>query len=107
MSHDFNEASKLLKVGRNRLFKILKKNNVLMKNNLPKQRFIDRGYFEVKHKTYVHPTVGTQHYGKPYITGKGLIWIDNNFKLTPKTTRCENYCANHEGAAAASVKRSA
>ena len=51
-SIDMGTMAKLLakdgiKIGRNRLFEILRTLNILMDDNLPYQRFINSGYFEV------------------------------------------------------------
>lgn len=46
-----NEVAKALGWGRNKLFAFLRDNEVLMKNNLPYQRYLDAGYFEVREVT--------------------------------------------------------
>ena len=50
---DMGKMAKLLKdehinIGRNRLFEWLRRKEILMKNNMPYQRYIDGGYFQVK-----------------------------------------------------------
>ncbi len=50
---DMNTMSKLakhngIKIGQNRLFEWLRDNNILMKNNVPYQAYMERGYFEVR-----------------------------------------------------------
>lgn len=61
-------------MGRNNLFKFLKKQKILMKgNNLPYQKYMDRGFFEVI-------SVPTDHIGyvsKTYITPKGADFISD------------------------------
>lgn len=47
-----NEMARLLSqkhelIGRNRLFRMLKSNSILMQNNTPYQKYINQGYFEV------------------------------------------------------------
>ena len=47
---DMKEVSKLLKefnMGRNNLFKFLRKKKILMANNTPYQKYVDRGYFKI------------------------------------------------------------
>ena len=43
-----NDVAKSLGYGRNKLYDFLREKKVLMKDNLPYQRFIDNGYFTVK-----------------------------------------------------------
>ncbi|MBS4924783.1 MAG: phage antirepressor KilAC domain-containing protein, partial [Ruminococcus bicirculans] len=54
---DMNAMAKLaraenISVGRNKLYSWLKRTGVLMSNNLPYQRYIDRGYFAVKESVF-------------------------------------------------------
>ena len=54
---DMNAMAKLaaeenIKIGRNRLFQWLRKNGILMSDNLPYQKYIDRGYFAVKETVF-------------------------------------------------------
>ncbi len=63
-------------IGRNKLFKILRDNEILRKaNNEPYQRYVDSGYFEV--------VVGTKN-GFPYtqtvVSPKGMSWIYKKMK---------------------------
>lgn len=49
---DMNTMAKLLnhdglKIGRNRLFEILRNEGILMKDNTPYQRYLESGHFEV------------------------------------------------------------
>lgn len=57
-SKDAIEIGKVAKVlnfpgvGRNKLFEILRKNGVLMKNNIPYQKYIDNGCFRTIEQKY-------------------------------------------------------
>lgn len=62
------------KIGRNTLFKKLKDKKILMKNNLPYQKYIDSGYFETS-ESVIKRTHGDQIIITTYITGKGQIWV--------------------------------
>lgn len=81
---DMNEMAKLaadegINIGRNRLIKWLKQNDVLMDDNLPYQKYIDRGYFqvvEVSKKTVYKDML----FHKTVVTGKGQIWLINKIK---------------------------
>lgn len=42
------QVAKAFGTGRNRLFELLRNQKVLMKNNLPYQEYLDRGFFEVR-----------------------------------------------------------
>ena len=47
---EMKEVAKLLNIkglGRNKLFQLLRSNNVFMNNNTPYQRFINQGYFKI------------------------------------------------------------
>ena len=71
--------AKLLKdehinIGRNKLFKWLRDNNVLMDNNIPYQKYISNGYFKVVESVYETP-YGTQTQQTTFVTGKGQIYI--------------------------------
>ena len=50
-----NDTAKILNmgIGRNRLFKFLRDKNVLMKDNMPCQRYVDAGYFKVVESYYM------------------------------------------------------
>lgn len=70
------EASKELKLlSPNKLFEQLRNDHILMKDNLPYQEFVERGYFEVN----VTEKNG-QTYSTTYVTNKGLIWLEKKYK---------------------------
>ena len=80
-----------LPFGRNTLFIKLREKGVLISTgdryNLPKQEYIERGYFTVKENNFEHPTTGevlikftTQ------VTQKGIDWLIRQFGTrNPKT----------------------
>lgn len=81
---DMGKMAKLLKdehinIGRNRLFSWLRKNNILIDDNVPYQRYIDGGYFQVKESTYETP-YGTKTQLTTYVTGKGQIYITERLR---------------------------
>ena len=76
---DMNAMAKLaieenIPIGRNRLFCWLRKNQILMSDNLPYQRYIDRGYFVVKESVFDTASM-TKTYQQTYVTGKGQAYI--------------------------------
>lgn len=81
---DMGKMAKLLKdehinIGRNRLFEWLRRKEILMKNNMPYQRYIDVGYFQVKESVYETP-YGTKTQQTTKITGKGQIYITEKLR---------------------------
>lgn len=76
---DMNTMAKLAKrsripIGRTRLFEWLRDHGILMKNNVPYQQYMERGYFEVREGCF---TVNgeTRLYRKTLVTGKGQLFI--------------------------------
>lgn len=69
-----NLVAKSIGVGRNKLFQQLRDNDILMQNNTPFQRYIDRGYFEVIERPV---TMGGQVINKAQtlVTAKGMDYI--------------------------------
>lgn len=87
---DMGKMAKLLKdehidIGRNRLFQWLRSNKILMSNNIPYQRYIDGGYFEVKESVYETP-YGTKTQITTKVTGKGQIYITEKLRKELKVT---------------------
>ncbi len=81
---DMGKMAKLLKdehinIGRNRLFEWLRRKEILMKNNMPYQRYIDGGYFQVKESVYETP-YGSKTQQTTYVTGKGQIYITEKLR---------------------------
>ena len=81
---DMNAMAKLaieenIPIGRNRLFCWLRKNQILMSDNLPYQRYIDRGYFVVKESVFDTGSM-TKTYQQTYVTGKGQAYIIGRLK---------------------------
>ena len=76
---DMNAMAKLaveenIPIGRNRLFRWLRENGILMSDNLPYQKFIDRGYFAVKESVFETGTI-TKTYQQTFVTGRGQRFI--------------------------------
>ena len=81
---DMNAMAKLaveenIPIGRNRLFRWLRENEILMSGNLPYQKYIDRGYFAVKESVFENPTM-TKTYQQTFVTGKGQAYIIGKLK---------------------------
>jgi len=76
---DMNAMAKLaieenIPIGRNRLFRWLKGKGVLMANNLPYQKYIDRGYFAVKESVFEVDGM-KKTYQQTFVTGKGQKFV--------------------------------
>ena len=81
---DMNAMAKLaveenIPIGRNRLFRWLRENEILMSGNLPYQKYIDRGYFAVKESVFETDSF-TKTYQHSYVTGKGQAYIIGRLK---------------------------
>lgn len=76
---DIGELAKIVKnenidIGRNRLFEYLRKNKILMSNNLPYQSYLAKKWFEVIEITK-QTAYGTKMFSKTLVTGKGQVGI--------------------------------
>lgn len=78
-SQSMGVVAKTLGIGRNTLFKILREQKILMKNNVPYQEYIDRGYFEVIERPI---PMGDATINKPktLVTAKGVDYIGKLLK---------------------------
>ena len=66
-------------LGRNKLFQWLKDNKILMSNNMPYQRYIERGYFKCVESTYNQGDI-KRIYTKTMITPKGQDYLTKKLK---------------------------
>ena len=71
-------------IGQNRLFRWLKDNGYLVKGgerkNMPTQKSMDLGLFEVKERTVTNPDGSVRITKTPKVTGKGQIYFINKFQ---------------------------
>jgi len=74
---DLGATAKVLKLkyGRTTLFKNLRELGVLMKNNIPKQEFIDKEWFIVVESSWSNPNGDSHIYLKTLVLQKGLDGI--------------------------------
>lgn len=74
---EIGEVAKVLncRIGRNKLFDFLRKEKVLMKNNIPKQHFVDEGYFRVIETKYTKPNGDVSINLKTVVYQKGVDYI--------------------------------
>jgi phage antirepressor YoqD-like protein len=64
-------------IGRNKLFEILRQKEILMKNNLPYQKYIDAEYFRTIEQKYTRSNGDTNINIKTLVYQKGLNYIRN------------------------------
>jgi Rha family phage regulatory protein len=74
-----NDVAKCLKIGRNKLFALLRDKKILRTNNTPYQEYCDRGYFEVKEKPINMGGV-VQNMLQTFVTAKGTDYISKLLK---------------------------
>lgn len=66
------EVAKELGTGEKRFFAWMREQHILMRTNIPYQKYLDDGYFEVKSRPI--PTLN-QSYSQTYFTSRGEVWI--------------------------------
>lgn len=76
---DFLTFSKIIGIGRTKLFAKLRELNVLRADNTPYQRYVDSGYFRVIESSYTQNDA-TRIYTKTMILPKGQKYITNKVK---------------------------
>lgn len=71
------------KIGQKRLFEWLRTNNFLIKcgssRNMPQQRFVEQGLFEIKESNIQNPDGSVRITRTTKVTGKGQIYFVNKF----------------------------
>ncbi|MCP4986030.1 MAG: phage regulatory protein/antirepressor Ant [Colwellia sp.] len=75
---DLGQVAKVLNVkgyGRNNLFEFLRNKDILMDNNQPYQKFIDRGYFRLVESKFTKPCGSTHINIKTVVYQKGVDYI--------------------------------
>ena len=70
-------------IGQKRLFEWLRENNFLIKSgasrNMPKQRYVEQGLFEVKESNIQNPDGSVRITKTTKVTGKGQVYFVNKF----------------------------
>lgn len=69
---EMSAVAKILKTGRNRLFKLLREHGILRENNEPYQTYIDNGCFRVIEQEYARPDGTTGVNQKTLVYQKGV-----------------------------------
>lgn len=72
-----------VQIGQKRLFEWLRENNFLIKNgssrNMPQQRYVEQGLFEVKESNIQNPDGSVRITRTTKVTGKGQVYFVNRF----------------------------
>ncbi len=72
-----------VQIGQKRLFDWLRKNNYLIKSgssrNMPQQRYLEQGLFEIKESNVQNPDGSVRITRTPKVTGKGQVYFVNKF----------------------------
>lgn len=68
------EVAKVLSIGPNKLYKLLRNRGYLMSDNLPFQRYLSAGWFKVVERQWTDDS-GSHVYTKTLVTGRGLQHI--------------------------------
>lgn len=72
-----------VQIGQKRLFEWLRENNFLIKSgtsrNMPKQRYVEQGLFEVKESNIRNPDGSVRITKTTKVTGKGQVYFVNKF----------------------------
>ncbi len=77
-----------VQIGQKRLFDWLREKNYLIKNgtsrNMPQQRYVEQGLFEVKESSVQNPDGSVRITRTTKVTGKGQVYFVNKFLSTCK-----------------------
>ena len=68
------------RMGRNRLFSLLREKKVLDKNNIPYQQYVDSGYFRILEQKYTVPSGETKINIKTMVFQKGIDFIGRKIR---------------------------
>ena len=72
-----------VQIGQKGLFEWLRENNFLIKSgasmNMPKQRYVEQGLFEVKESNIQNPDGSVRITKTTKVTGKGQVYFVNKF----------------------------
>lgn len=74
-----------VQIGQKRLFEWLRENGYLMKSgasrNMPMQRYVEQGLFEIKESTFQNPDGSVRITKTTKVTGKGQVYFTNKFLM--------------------------
>ena len=75
------DFAKAIGIGRNRLFKKLRDDGILMQSNKPYQKYCDQGLFVISEQIAFTDANGVTHPSwTTRLTGKGQVWLENRYR---------------------------
>lgn len=78
-SIDMGDMARIIGWGRNRLFRALRVDGILMEGRLPYQKYMDCGYFRVIEGTRRRPDGSVAPTFKTCVTGKGQVFVQRRY----------------------------
>ena len=76
------DFGKVIGIGRNTLFAMMRADGILMADNMPYQRYIDLEYFVVIESTPYTDRDGKAHPAfTTMVTGRGQVWLERKYRL--------------------------
>ena len=73
-------AKELNCIGRNNFIQTLRDKNIISKNNIPRDYYINKGYFKIKKVIIVKTDGDTKERKQGVVTPKGIDWLLQYFK---------------------------
>jgi len=71
---------KTMRIGRNKLFRMMKADKILMENRMPYQKYVDKGYFSViEQKPYTNSKGETHVTFTTMVTGAGQVFLAKRY----------------------------
>lgn len=86
-AQSIQEVAKVLGQGPNRFFKLLRDEGLLLANNLPRQQYLDAGYFRVVERQFIDRDGESRTYTRTLITGRGFAYIQQRLSQKTKQER--------------------
>ena len=75
------DFAKTIGYGRNKFFKMMRDDDILMKSNIPYQRYIDQGCFIVIEQIPYTDSKGKEHPAfTTMVTGKGQVFLEKKYR---------------------------
>ena len=77
------DFGKVIGIGRNKLFARMRKDEILMADNMPYQRYVDQELFVVIEQTPFTDRDGKAHPSfTTMVTGKGQVWLERKYRAS-------------------------
>tara|TARA_R110001599_G_scaffold100770_9_gene258128 strand:+ start:1185 stop:1517 length:333 start_codon:yes stop_codon:yes gene_type:complete len=101
-------AARKIGINPHRLFQLLREYDFLNKANLPRDRYIMKDLFHIRHRTFEHPVLGPQVSSRAMITHKGIKHVHELIQhKAPEALCARNSSAANESGTENSTRKSA